>query len=169
MRTFPLQIVLDLAERQAESQSRLVKQTYVGWLNTRTQIVRLQQRQQHDVQALGVALQQGCSSAIAQLAAAAAHARQTELITAREMENRAKQAWQRVLHNWQQENKRVMALKVLATRHQQMQNKLEERRESRLHDELSQRSAHAAQAFGGGDAGLMLVEQATKDKELFAR
>lgn len=168
-RAFPLQIPLDLAERQAESKSRLVKRAYVGWLNARTQIVRLQQRRAHHVEALGGIMLAGCSTDVAQQAAAATRAWQTEFAAAAEMEQIAKQEWQRALTVWQHESKRVQALKALAARHQQAENLLEEKRERRLHDELSQNSAYAWQIAGGGGTGFIFPEQMAVDAEWTTR
>lgn len=161
-RPFPLQIVLDLAERQAESKSRLVKRAYVGWLNTRTQIVRLQQRREHHVETLGGIMRAGCAAEVAQQAAAATHVWRAELALAADKEHVAKNAWQQALIIWQHESRRVDALKVLATRHQQAENRLEEKRERRLHDELAQRSATVWQMTENGGTGLISPEQPTR-------
>ena len=55
----------------------------------------------------------------------------------------ARREWQLALDAWQVEKKRLEAMQLLARRHVLEQRKLEEKREHRLHDELSTRSAQA--------------------------
>jgi flagellar export protein FliJ len=152
MAAFALQPALDLAERRAEAKSRTVKVAYVGWLNARTHLVRLEQRRHLYTGELNHKLQQGCSAAMAQAAAEALRQWQTSKQSAtRDLEN-ARHLWQLALDAWQIEKKRVEALQVLARRHALEQRKLEEKRESRLHDELSARSAFAHGSSGQDQA-----------------
>ena len=143
MAAFLLQPALDVAERRAEAKSRVVKTAYVAWLNARTHQVRLEQRRHLYAGELNTRMRQGCSAAVAQAAGSALRQWQADMkAAARELEN-AQREWQLALDAWQVERKRVEALQALARRHALEQSKLEEKRERRLHDELSARSAYA--------------------------
>ncbi len=143
MAAFPLQPALDLAERRAEAKSRAVKVAYVAWLNARTHQVRLAQRRHAYTGELSAKMRQGCSAAVAQAASAALHQWQADLRRVAQLMGRARHEWQLALDAWLVEKKRLQALQLLAQRHMLEQRRLEERREHRLHDELSARSAHA--------------------------
>lgn len=157
MQKFPLQIVLELAERRAESKSRQVRLAHVAWLNTRTRLVRLQQWREHHVQVLATMMREGCQADVARQSAKALSGWQIELAAANAAERHAKQQWQQTLLLWQQENRRVDAFKALATRHAVAQRYVETRRENTLHDELAQR-AWCAENLGGQD-GFADMEQ----------
>jgi flagellar export protein FliJ len=140
---FPLQPALDVAERRAEAKSRAVKLAYVAWLNARTHQVRLEQRRHHYAGELNAKLRQGCSAAVAQAAGGALRQWQADVLAAARQLDNARHEWQLALDAWQVEKKRVEALQLLARRHALEQQKIEEKRERRLHDELSTRSAYA--------------------------
>jgi flagellar export protein FliJ len=163
MRVFPLQTALDLAERKAEAKSRLVKQAYVVWLGARAQMVRLTQRRENYVDELGRAMRTGCSADVARQAAQALRQWQSEQSHAKAAVQDARQNWQLALDIWQQESKRVEALKVLAQRHEQAENRLEEKRERRSHDELSLRSAYAWRFAERSDTGFIFPEHTATD------
>lgn len=143
MAAFPLQPALDVAERRAEAKSRLVKVAYVAWLNARTHQVRLAQRRHLFADKLNATMRQGCSAAVAQAAGAALYGWQADMKAAAHELEKSRREWQLALEAWQVEKKRVEALQLLATRHALEQQRLEEKRELRLHDELSTRSAYA--------------------------
>lgn len=146
MAAFSLQTALDVAERRAEAKSRLVRVAYVAWLNARTHQVRLEQRRHRFAGRLNSTMRQGCSAAVALAAGEALRQWQADRKAAmRELEN-AQREWQLALEAWQVEKKRVEALQLLASRHALEQRKQEEKRERRLHDELSTRTAHALRA-----------------------
>jgi flagellar biosynthesis chaperone FliJ len=63
--------------------------------------------------------------------------------------------WQLALEAWQVEKKRVEALLLLARRYALEEARLEEKRERRLHDELSTRSAYAKRFSGQGEAAFL--------------
>lgn len=154
MAAFALQPALELAERRAEAKSRAVKVAYMAWLNARTHRVRLEQRRQHYAGELHARMQQGCSAAVAQAAGAALSQWQAEMQDAARALEHTREAWQRELAAWQVEKKRLEALQLLARRHAQEQLRQEEKRERRLHDELSSRSAYARRQDEQGEAAL---------------
>ena len=154
MAAFPLQPALDVAERRSEAKSRVVKTAYVAWLNARTRQVRLEQRRHFYAGELSATLRQGCSAAVAQAAGSTLRQWHADMkAAAQELEN-AKYEWQLALDAWQVEKKRVEALHLLAQRHALEQRKLEEKRERRLHDELSTRSAYALRFGEEGQADM---------------
>ena len=143
MRVFPLQTVLDLAERRAESGARLVRLAYVAWLNARTWQVRLEQRRADFVRQLGGVMRAGCTASVAQQSADYLQGWRAESHSASEAERLAKEEWQKALEAMQLEKKRVEAFRALADRHAAAQKLLQTRRENILHDELSQRAWRA--------------------------
>jgi flagellar FliJ protein len=160
MAAFPLQPALDLAERRAEAKSRAVKVAYVAWLNARTHLVRLEQRRHLYTGELNAKMQHGCSAAVAQEAGETLRQWQASMQSATRDLETTRREWQLALDAWQVEKKRVEALLVLARRHALEQNKLEEKRERRLHDELSARSAYAHRFSEQGEAALLYPQEA---------
>lgn len=159
MAGFPLQPALDIAERRAEAKSRTVKQAYVGWLNARTHLVRLEQRRHRYSGELSAKLQQGCSAAVAKAAGVSLRQWQTDMEAARFAFEAAQHEWQMALDDWQVENKRVEALSLLARRHALEQARQEEKRERRLHDELSARSVHVHRFSDQGETVLLPAQE----------
>ena len=158
MAGFPLQPALDLAERRAEAKSRLVKVAYVDWLNARTHLVRLEQRRKHYTDQLNTQMQHGCTAAMAQQAGDALQQWHANMKAAmRDLEN-TRRDWQHALDDWKIEKKRVEALMVLARRHAMEERRREEKRERRLHDELSARSAYAHRFSEQHGAGFLVAE-----------
>ena len=163
MAAFTLQPALDLAERRAEAKSRAVRLAYVAWLNARTRLVRLEQRRHLYAGELNTKMQHGCSAALAQAAGEALRQWQSDMkAAARDLEN-ARHEWRLALDAWQIEKKRVEALQLLARRHALEQRKLEEKRERRLHDELSTRSAYALRYGERGETALPYSHEAGQD------
>lgn len=160
MPAFLLQPALDLAERRAEAKSRVVKLAYVGWLNARTYLVRLEQRRRHYTGELSIKMRDGCSAAMAQEAGEALRQWQAGMKSAARDLETARNEWQLALDAWQVEKKRVDALQALARRHQLELDRLEEKRERRLHDELSARSAYARRLGTQNDAGFLFLLEA---------
>jgi flagellar export protein FliJ len=155
MAAFPLQPALDIAERRAEAKSRLVKVAYVDWLNARTQLVRLEQLRHRYSGKLNAKLQQGCSAAVAQAAGAAWRQWEADMHSARLALEATQRDWQLALDDWQVEKKRLEGLSLLARRHAMEQSKQEEKRERRLHDELSARGAYAHRFSEQGESAYL--------------
>lgn len=143
MAAFSLQPALDLAERRAEAKSRLVRLAYVDWLNARTRLIRLEQRRHLYGGELVARMRQGCTAGLVLAGAEALQRWQAERQVANRELERCRREWQLALEAWQVERKRVEALQLLARRHAEREAREEEKRERRLHDELSARSAHA--------------------------
>lgn len=160
MPAFLLQPALDLAERRAEAKSRAVKVAYVGWLNARTYLVRLEQRRRLYTGELNAKMRDGCSAAMAREAAETLRQWQAGMASATRDLERARNDWRLALDAWQVEKKRVDALQALARRHVLELDKLEEKRERRLHDELSARSAYARRLGKQDDAGFLFALEA---------
>jgi flagellar export protein FliJ len=159
MAAFPLQPALDIAERRAEAKSRLVKVAYVDWLNARTHLVRLEQQRHRYGAELSAKMRQGCSAALAMAAGVALHQWQADMHAARLALDAARREWELALEAWQVEKKRVEAFSLLARRHALEEKKLEEKRERRLHDELSARSAYAHRFSEQGEAAFLFPQE----------
>jgi flagellar export protein FliJ len=159
MAAFTLQPALDLAERRTEAKSRLVKLAYVDWLNARTHLIRLEQRRHLYAGKLSTKMRAGCSASMVQAAGAALHQWQADMQAAASDLEHARHAWQLALDAWQVEKKRVEALQLLARRHALEQRKLEEKRERRLHDELSTRNAYAQRVGEQEEAALSYSQE----------
>lgn len=159
MNAFVLQPALELAERRAEAKSRLVKVAYVAWLNARTHRVRLEQRRHVYAGELNARMRQGCAALLVQTAGAALRQWQAEMMAAAGDLERAHAEWLRALDAWQVERKRLQALQLLAQRHVLEQRRLEEKRERRLHDELSARSAYVRRHEEHGEMSLAYLQQ----------
>ena len=86
---------------------------------------------------------------------------QADMQSARHALETARIEWQQALDAWQVERKRVEALSLLERRHAFEQKRLEEKRERRLHDELSARSAYAHRFSEQGEAALRLAQEGT--------
>jgi flagellar export protein FliJ len=135
---FSLQLVLDLAERQAEALSREVKRSHGEWLLARGQQVQAQAARDRIVQTLASDLAPGLSSARLAQRAQMGQARQAELRRAVQRVADRHAQWQARLAQWMQANARVKALKVLQ-RHYLDERAVQARRsEQREHDELAQ-------------------------------
>lgn len=159
MAGFPLQPALDIAERRAEAKSRIVKLAYVRWLNARTRLVRLEQRRKQYSGDLSAKLRQGCSASMARRAGESLHQWQTDMEAARLAFEAARQEWQMALDAWMVQRKRVEALSLLARRHALEEARQEEKRERRLHDELSARGAYVRRIGAQEDTDLPLLMQ----------
>jgi flagellar export protein FliJ len=149
MAIFALQPALDLAERRTEAKSRAVKVTYVAWLNARTRQVRLEQRRHLYGGELNARMRQGCSAATVRAAGGALHQWRADMLAAARELEQTRCEWQLALDAWQVEKKRLEALQLLARRHALDERRQEERRERRLHDEISSRSAHVRRLAEG--------------------
>jgi len=160
MPAFLLQPALDLAERRAEAKSRVVKLAYVGWLNARTHLVRLEQRRRLYTGELNAKMRDGCSAAMVREGAESLRQWQSGMASATRGLEAARNEWQLALDAWQIEKKRVDALQALARRHALELDRLEEKRERRLHDELSARSAYARRLGAQNDAGFLFPPEA---------
>jgi len=154
MAAFPLQPALDVAERRAEAKSRVVKVAYVAWLSARTHQVRLERRRHFYTGKLNARMREGCSAAVAQAAGEALRQWRADMKAAAQALEDAQREWRLALDAWQVEKKRVEALQLLASRHALERRRLEEKRERRLHDELSARSAYVQRFTEEGEASL---------------
>ena len=153
MSAFPLQSVLDLAERRAEGQVRLVRMAHGEWLLARARLVRLDT----EVEKYRLSLRQMVAGAGSGglWREAAAHLQD---LAQRRAEGRTEVArcherWQEALRNWLEEKRRVDALRVLEKRHERQEARRLGRLEAKLHDELAARAAllrAAVENPGGG-------------------
>lgn len=136
MRPFALARVLQLAERQTETQARAVKLAHGIWLRARGRQVRLTAlRDAHIVQLAGE-LRGGVSAEQLQEKNRLQHAQAAERQAAQAAVDDAYRDWQARLAEWMLVENRVKALRLLEQRHlahAAMQNK---RVEQRQHDEL---------------------------------
>ena len=136
MRPFALARVLQLAERQIETQARAVKLAHGIWLRARGRQVRLTAlRDAHIVQLAGE-LRGGVSAEQLQEKNRLQHAQAAERQAAQAAIDDAYRDWQARLAEWMLVGNRVKALRLLEQRHlahAAIQNK---RVEQRQHDEL---------------------------------
>lgn len=157
-RPFSLQLVLDLAERRAETKSRAVKLAHAEWLRARTQVVRMQQQRARYNDGLSARLRQGCASDVVQEASEALRNYQKRLAAGMQMIESAHAAWQRALDVWQNEKKRLEALQVLARRHALEEARRDEKQERRLHDELASKAAYMRMPSQQRETGFLFLE-----------
>lgn len=136
MKAFALARVLQLAERQIETQARAVKLAHGIWLRARGRQVRLMAlRDAHIVQLAGE-LREGVSADQLQEKNRLQHAQAAERQAAQAAIDDAYREWQARLAEWMQVENRVKALRLLEQRYLAnvaIQNK---RIEQRQHDEL---------------------------------
>lgn len=140
---FALQIVYDLALKRVETQSRAVKQAHGQWLRARARLVRLQAERDRYVQTLARRRGQG-EVGFYPAAVDGWQALNTRLKLGRQELDASHAEWQQALQAWQEQEKRVQALKVLMQRHRDELARRDAVRERKVHDEISARNFIAA-------------------------
>lgn len=135
---FSLQLVLDLALRDAEAQAREVKRSHGEWLRARGHRVHLLTLRDERVQALATQLRPGLSADALSIRARFLEIQRVELQKAAECIDATYQVWQKLLSRWMHAQDRVKALRVLELRHIERRGVQLRRLEQRQHDELAQ-------------------------------
>ena len=135
---FPLQLVLDLALRDAEAQAREVKRSHGEWLRARGHRVHLLSLRDERVLALATQLRPGLSADALSIRARFLEIQRVELQKAAERIDATYQVWQTLLARWMHVQDRVKALRVLELRHIERRGVQLRRLEQRQHDELAQ-------------------------------
>lgn len=135
---FSLQLVLDLAVRDAEAQAREVKRSHGEWLRARGHRIHLLRMRDEQVKELADQLRPGLSAEALRLRAYFMTQQQAELHQAALRIHTTYQAWQALLARWMHAQDRVKALRVLESRHIQARGVQLRRMEQRQHDELAQ-------------------------------
>lgn len=135
---FSLQLVLDLALRDAEAQARYVKRSHGEWLRARGHRAHLLTLRDERVNALATQLRPGLSADLLNMRTRFLEMQQMELHKAAQRIDATYQAWQTLLARWLRAQDRVKALRVLELRHIERRGVQLRRLEQRQHDELAQ-------------------------------
>lgn len=135
---FTLQLVLDLALRDAEAQARDVKRSHGEWLRARGHRVQLLALRDARVKELAAQLHPGLSAEQLALRTHFLQQQQIELHKAAQRIAKTYQTWQDLLKRWMRAQDRVKALRVLEQRYIERRNVQLRRVEQREHDELAQ-------------------------------
>lgn len=136
MKPFALARVLQLAERQIETQARAVKFAHGVWLRARGRQVRLTAlRDAHIVQLAGE-LRSGVPADQLQEKNRLQHAQAAEMQAAQAAIDATYRDWQARLAEWMQGEQRVKALRLLEQRYLAQATIQQKRIEQREHDEL---------------------------------
>ena len=135
MRPFALARVLQLAERQIETQARAVKFAHGVWLRARGRQVRLTALRDAHIAQLADELRDGVPAAQLQEKNRLQHARATERQAAQAAIDDAYREWQARLAEWVQVERRVRALRLLEQRYGAQAAIQNKRIEQRQHDE----------------------------------
>ena len=136
MRPFALARVLQLAERQVETQARAVKLAHGVWLRARGRQVRLTALRDAHIAQLASELRGGVWADQLQERNRLQHARAAEMRAAQQDIDEAYRVWQARLAEWMEVQKRVKALQLLEERYQAQAAIQNRRFEQRQHDEL---------------------------------
>lgn len=135
---FSLQLVLDLAVRDAEAQAREVKRCHGEWLRARGHRVHLLRLRDEQVKGLADQLRPGLTADALRVRTHLLAQQQAELQQAALRIDTTYQIWQALLARWMRAQDRVKALRVLELRHMQARGVQLRRLEQRQHDELAQ-------------------------------
>lgn len=135
---FPLQLLLDLALRDADAQAREVKRAHGEWLRARGRRVHLLGIRDAQVNELAQQLRPGLPAHALQVRTRFMRLRQIDLDRAAVEIDITYKAWQALLARWMQAHDHVKALRVLEQRHLEARAIQERRTEQRQHDELAQ-------------------------------
>lgn len=135
---FSLQLVLDLAVRDAEAQVREVKRSHGEWLRARGYRVHLLSLRDEGVAALATQLRPGLSAEALRARTHMLTLQHAELAQAAQRIDATYQTWQALLTRWMRAQDRVKALRVLEQRHIAARGIQLRRQEQRQHDELAQ-------------------------------
>lgn len=135
---FSLQLVLDLAVRDAEAQARDVKRCHGEWLRARGHRIHLLRLRDEQVKGLADQLRPGLTADALRVRTHLLAQQQAELQQAALRIDTTYQIWQALLARWMRAQDRVKALRVLELRHMQARGVQLRRLEQRQHDELAQ-------------------------------
>ena len=135
---FSLQLVLDLAVRDAEAQVREVKRSHGEWLRARGYRVHLLSLRDERVAAMATQLRPGLSAEALRAQTHMLTLQHAELAQAAQRIDATYQTWQALLTRWMHAQDRVKALRVLEQRHIAARGIQLRRQEQRQHDELAQ-------------------------------
>ncbi|HEY9098529.1 MAG TPA: flagellar FliJ family protein [Thiobacillus sp.] len=136
MKPFTLARVLQLAERQIETQARAVKLAHGVWLRARGRQVRLLALRDAHIAQLAGELRGGVSAEQLQERNRLQCAQAADRQSAQTVIDEAYRDWQVRLAEWIQVEKRVKALRLLEQRHLEQVAIQGKRLEQRQHDEL---------------------------------
>ena len=136
MKPFSLARVLQLAERQVETQARAVKLAHGVWLRARGRQVRLTALRDAHIAQLAGELRGGVSAEQLQEKNRLQHAQALEMQAAQTAIDDAYRNWQARLAEWLQVEQRVKALRLLEQRYLEQAAIQNRRIEQRQHDEL---------------------------------
>ncbi len=136
MKPFTLARVLQLAERQIETQARAVKLAHGVWLRARGRQVRLLALRDAHIAQLAGELRGGVSAEQLQERNRLQCAQAADRQSAQAVIDEAYRDWQVRLAEWIQVEKRVKALRLLEQRHLEQVVIQGKRLEQRQHDEL---------------------------------
>ena len=135
---FSLQLILNLAVRDAETQARDVKRSHGEWLRARGYRVHLLSLRDERVNELASQLRPGLSAEALRVRTHFMTVHQAELHQAALRIETTYKTWQALLARWLQAQDRVKALRVLELRHIEARGIQLRRMEQRQHDELAQ-------------------------------
>ena len=154
MAAFPLQSVLDLAERRAEGRMQRVRMAHGEWLLARARLVRLEDEAEHYRRNFQQAVGAGAGGG-GLWREGAAHLQELARRRAagRGAIEQCHALWQAALQDWREEKRRVDALRVLKRRHELQEARRQGRLEAKLHDELAARAAQLRAAVEGTQGG----------------
>jgi flagellar export protein FliJ len=138
MKPFALARVLQLAERESETQARAVKLAHGVWLRARGRLVQLKGLRDAHIAHLAVELRGGVSAEQLQESNRLQHAQALELQVAQSAIDDAHREWQARLAEWMQVDQRVKAFRMLEQRHLAQVAIQQKRLEQREHDELAE-------------------------------
>jgi len=138
MKPFALARVLQLAERESETQARAVKLAHGIWLRARGRLVQLKGLRDAHIAHLAVELRGGVSAEQLQESNRLQHAQALELQVAQAAIDDAHREWQARLAEWMQVDQRVKAFRMLEQRHLAQVAIQQKRLEQREHDELAE-------------------------------
>jgi len=136
LKPFTLARVLQLAERQIETQARAVKLAHGVWLRARGRQVRLLALRDAHIAQLAGELRGGVSAEQLQERNRLQCAQAADRQSAQAVIDEAYRDWQVRLAEWIQVEKRVKALRLLEQRHLEQVVIQGKRLEQRQHDEL---------------------------------
>lgn len=136
MKPFALARVLQLAERESETQARAVKLAHGVWLRARGRLVQLKGLRDAHIAHLAVGLRGGVSAEQLQENNRLQNAQALELRVAQAAIDDAHREWQARLAEWMQVDQRVKAFRMLEQRHLAQVAIQQKRLEQREHDEL---------------------------------
>jgi flagellar export protein FliJ len=136
MKPFALARVLQLAERESETQARAVKFAHGVWLRARGRLVQLKGLRDAHIAHLACELRGGVSAEQLQEKNRLQHAQTLELQVAQAAIDDAYREWQARLAEWMRVDQRVKAFQMLEQRHLAQVAIQQKRLEQREHDEL---------------------------------